>query len=136
MVAFASFAGLAAALLPIVLVLAGPIRSSSLTGLFGTSFGIPGRAYEFDYIIVGGNAGLAVAGRLAENADLSVAVIEAGTFCEISNGNLSEVPAYDIMYAGKDKSDWQPGGDWGFVTTPQTVLRLPLSLILVAQPIS
>lgn len=89
---------------------------------FGTSFGIPGVATEYDYIIVGGGcAGLTIAGRLAENASVSVAVIEAGSFYEISNGNLSQIPASDIEYIGKARNDWQPGIDWGFITAPQRV---------------
>lgn len=91
----------------------------------GTSFGIPGVPTEFDYIVVGGGcAGLTIAGRLAENSSISVAVIEAGSFYQISNGNLSEVPATDIEYIGKARTDWQPAIDWGFITTPQRVSDL------------
>ena len=50
-----------------------------------------------------------------------VAVIEAGGFYEISNGNISQVPAGDGTYAGTVKDDWQPLVDWGYVTTPQGV---------------
>lgn len=86
----------------------------------GSSFGIPGRNYTFDYLVIGGGqAGLTIAARLAENASLLIGVVEAGTFSYLTNGNLSEVPATDITYAGKDVDDWHPGIDWGFVTTPQ-----------------
>lgn len=89
----------------------------------GSSFGIPGRNYTFDYLVIGGGqAGLTIAARLAENASLLIGVVEAGTFSYLTNGNLSEVPATDITYAGKDVDDWHPGIDWGFVTTPQEVL--------------
>jgi choline dehydrogenase len=90
--------------------------------LLGSSFGIPGDNATFDYIVVGGgNAGLAIAARLAEKRSVNVAVIEAGSFYEISNGNLSEVPAYDGVFDSKGKNDWQPLVDWGFMTTPQEV---------------
>ena len=90
--------------------------------LLGTSFGIPGDNATYEYIIVGGGtAGLTLATRLAEQQSGQVAVIEAGSFYEISNGNQSQIPASDGRYAGKDKNDWQPLVDWGYVTTPQAV---------------
>lgn len=92
--------------------------------LLGSSFGIPGDNATFDYIVVGGgNAGLAIAARLAERQDIRVAVIEAGSFYEIGNGNLSQVPALDTAFTGKGVNDWQPLTDWGYITTPQTVSR-------------
>lgn len=115
----------AAALFSASFVKAAPTlpTDSSITGLLGTHFGIPGQDYEFDYVVVGGgNAGLAVAARLAENPSLSVGVIEAGSFYELSNGNLSEIPAFGNWFAGKNVDNWQPGVDWGFVTEPQTAL--------------
>ncbi|GAW17173.1 hypothetical protein ANO14919_066250 [Xylariales sp. No.14919] len=119
---------LTAAALPGLLVQAAPrpsppLRDSSITGLLGTSFGIPGQDYEFDYVVVGGGTtGLAVASRLAEKNSLTVGVIEAGSFYELSNGNLSEVPAYGNWFAGKDQDNWQPIIDWGFITEPQEAL--------------
>ncbi|EKG22127.1 Glucose-methanol-choline oxidoreductase [Macrophomina phaseolina MS6] len=72
------------------------------------------------YIIIGGGtAGLTIATRLSSTRNLSFAVVEAGSFYEISNGNLSEVPAYAPWFTGTDLHDWQPGIDWGFKTTPQ-----------------
>ncbi|EED13644.1 choline dehydrogenase, putative [Talaromyces stipitatus ATCC 10500] len=86
----------------------------------GSSFGIPGRNATYDYIVVGGgNAGLTVATRLAEQQSGSVAVVEAGTFYEISNGNLSQVPGLDDNYISKRPDDWHPLIDWGYVTSPQ-----------------
>ncbi|KAI9042663.1 GMC family oxidoreductase [Aspergillus affinis] len=89
-------------------------------GLLGSSFGVPGNNATFDYIIVGGGtAGLTLATRLVEQQKGSVAVIEAGGFYEIDNGNISQVPAFDGTYTGRSKTDWQPLIDWGYVTTPQ-----------------
>ncbi|KAI4252543.1 MAG: hypothetical protein LQ352_004237 [Teloschistes flavicans] len=88
--------------------------------LLGTSFGIPGSNETYEYVVVGGGtAGLTLATRLAEQQSGRVAVIEAGGFYEIGNGNLSQVPASDGVYAGTAKDDWQPLVDWGYVTTPQ-----------------
>ncbi|RAK94979.1 GMC family oxidoreductase [Aspergillus ibericus CBS 121593] len=86
----------------------------------GTSFGVAGRNATFDYIVVGGGtAGLTLATRLAEQQTGSVAVIEAGGFYEIDNGNLSQVPASAGQFTGRSPTDWQPLIDWGTVTTPQ-----------------
>lgn len=89
--------------------------------LVSSFFGVPGRNATFDYVIAGGGtAGLALATRLAE-ADLSVAVVEAGGFYETDNSNYSVVPGYATFYTGSDPSDFQPGVDWGISTTPQSV---------------
>ena len=94
-----------------------------------SSFGIPGRNYTFDYLIIGGGqAGLTIAARLAANSSLRIGVVEAGTFSDLTNGNLSQVPATAAFYVAKDVDDWHPGIDWGFVTTPQQVT----SLLMVA----
>lgn len=90
--------------------------------LFGSYFGLPLTNATFDYIIVGGGlAGLTVANRLAENKSLSIAVVEPGSFYEISNGNLSQIPLYSEQYVSKDPSDVQPLIDWELLTTPQPV---------------
>lgn len=100
-------------------VLNTDIRARSL---LGSSFGVPGNNATYEYVIVGGGtAGLTLATRLAEQQAGSVAVIEAGSFYEIGNGNISQVPAGDGTYAGKAKDDWQPLVDWGYITTPQAV---------------
>ncbi|PYI06947.1 alcohol oxidase [Aspergillus sclerotiicarbonarius CBS 121057] len=86
----------------------------------GSSFGVPGKNATFDYIVVGGGtAGLTLATRLAEQQAGSVAVVEAGGFYEIDNGNLSQVPASTNQFTGRSPTDWQPLIDWGTITTPQ-----------------
>jgi choline dehydrogenase len=77
-------------------------------------------------VVGAGCAGAVIATRLAATG-ASVALIEAGTFYEISNGNQTQVPATAFNYMGKDTNDWQPGIDWGFVTTPQEVCSTPQS---------
>lgn len=90
--------------------------------LLGSSFGIPGDDATFDYVVVGGGtAGLTLATRLVEQKAGSVAVVEAGTFYELTNGNLSQVPAEDTAFSFKSSKDWQPMVDWGYMTTPQAV---------------
>lgn len=90
--------------------------------LLGSSFGVPGDDVTYDYVIVGGgNAGLTVAARLVEQNAGTVGIIEAGSFYEISNGNLSQVPATDGFFAGKSLKDSQPLIDWNYATTPQKV---------------
>lgn len=96
-------------------------RNEYARRMLGSSFGIP-KNQTFDYLVIGGGtAGLTIATRLAEQGVGSVAVIEAGGFYELNNGNLSQIPAQDAFYVGTDLDDWQPGIDWGFHTTPQAV---------------
>lgn len=66
--------------------------------LLANNFGRLAQDASFDYVVVGGGTGgLAIAYRLAE-ANHSVAVIEAGGFYEVENGNTSVVPAYNQDY--------------------------------------
>lgn len=86
---------------------------------YGTFSGVPGLNATYDYVIVeGGTAGLTVASRLAENSSLSVAVVETGTFSEISNSNNSQVPAYSLkgIRGGEYVSPWV---DWELDTVEQ-----------------
>ena len=64
--------------------------------LLGNSFGNPGVNATYDYVIVGaGLAGSLTASRIADALpNMTVAVVEAGSFYEISNGNYSQ------MYVG------------------------------------
>ena len=76
----------------------------------------------FDYVIVGGGtAGLTIAARLSEQANVSVAVIEAGGNYELDHGNLSTVPAYWSQGAGTAVPHPDLNVYWGFKTVPQTV---------------
>lgn len=105
-------------------LLAVILAKSVQARLLGSSFGTPGLNSTFDYVVIGGGtAGLAIATRLVEQNAGSVAVVEAGTFYEISNGNASQVPGPGVNYAGKSQLDWQPLIDWGYMTTPQAVSR-------------
>ncbi|KAK3385186.1 hypothetical protein B0H63DRAFT_414270 [Podospora didyma] len=61
-----------------------------------SAYAIPGFNATYDYLVVGGGTtGLALASRLAESA--SVAIIEAGGFYELDNGNQSIVPYYSLL---------------------------------------
>lgn len=94
----------------------------SIGNVLGSAFGEPGTNATFDYIIVGGGtAGLTIATRLASDPTISVAVIEAGGFYEVDNGNRSTVPGYANFYTGSDPKNYQPLVDWGFTTVPQSV---------------
>lgn len=102
----------------------------SVGNVLGTAFGAPGTNATFDYVVVGGGtAGLTIATRLASDPAISVAVIEAGGFYEIDNGNRSTVPGYATYYTGSDPNNYQPLVDWGFTTVPQTVRVLNASTI-------
>ena len=72
-------------------------------------------------VIGGGTSGLTVAKRLAEDPSVSVAVVEAGGFYELDNGNLSQIPAFCTRYSSDAVTDIQPLVDWGFITQPQPV---------------
>lgn len=74
----------------------------------------------FDYVIVGGGtAGLTMANRLSADPDVSVAVIEAGSFYQLTNPIIGQTPVGDALFAGADPSDTNPFVDWNFVTEPQ-----------------
>ncbi|KAI4229109.1 MAG: hypothetical protein L6R40_008082 [Gallowayella cf. fulva] len=91
----------------------------------GTSFGVLGSSSKFDYVIIGGGvAGLTVAQRLSEDPKVSVAVIEAGGFYELDNGNVSQIPAfYARNFNQTDAPETiQPLIDWAYLTEPQVGL--------------
>ncbi|KAI4723985.1 putative choline dehydrogenase [Aureobasidium sp. EXF-10728] len=97
--------------------------------LLGSRFGVPGCLLglnaSYDYVVVGGGtAGLTVATRLAQNGSYSVAVIEAGSFYELDDGNFSQIPYYESESASAlpDLSTVNSLIDWRFLTTPQSAL--------------
>lgn len=61
--------------------------------LLGNSFGDPGLNGTYDYVIVGaGLPGSIMASRIAKALpNMTVAVVEADSFYEISNGNYSQM---------------------------------------------
>ncbi|KAJ6092589.1 alcohol oxidase [Penicillium sp. IBT 16267x] len=88
----------------------------------GSSFGYPSNA-TYDYVVVGaGNAGAVLSYRLAE-AGYSVALVEAGSFYEYTNGNLTQIPGDDVFWCGKSPFDTNSLVDWDFVTAPQQGLN-------------
>ncbi|THY78023.1 alcohol oxidase [Aureobasidium pullulans] len=120
MVAF-SFAALP--LVASTLASAAPVFTQVLSNgrLTGSSFGLPGANATYDYVIVGGGlAGSVIATRPSEQLpNQTIAVIEAGSFAELSNTNWSQIPYYSEQFAGADVDDWQPLIDWGLATLPQ-----------------
>lgn len=94
------------------------VPNGSPRRLLGNSFGGPGNQ-TYDYVVVGGGtAGLTLAVRLAEDGH-TVAVVEAGSFYEISNSNYSQVPLESMEFTQKNASLDSPQVDWGFQTVPQ-----------------
>lgn len=73
-------------------------------------------------VVGGGTAGITIASRLAENSYLSVAIIEAGGFYEVDNGNYSVLPGLYFaspFYPATETFPQQPLVDWGLVSTSQ-----------------
>ncbi|KAF2966205.1 hypothetical protein GQX73_g7375 [Xylaria multiplex] len=104
----------------LAVALAAVAHASPAGRLLGSSFGLPGSDATYDYVIVGGGtAGLTLASRLVEQKAGSVAVVEAGSFYEVGQGNISQIPADTVFYTGKSENDTQPRTDWGYITTPQ-----------------
>jgi choline dehydrogenase len=94
---------------------ASPNNRSFSKDILGSSFGTPVNS-SYDYVIVGGgNAGLVLANRLSVG-NHTVAVIEAGSFYEIDNGNVSQIPRY--VWSGV-VGDVNPLVDWEFETEPE-----------------
>ncbi|GKT52256.1 dehydrogenase patE [Colletotrichum spaethianum] len=86
----------------------------------GSSAGELGKDAIFDYVIIGGGtAGLVMANRLSAKGDVTVAVIEAGTFYQITNPVIGNTPAGDTLFAGSSPLDTNPLVDWNFVTQAQ-----------------
>ncbi|RDL41345.1 uncharacterized protein BP5553_01324 [Venustampulla echinocandica] len=94
----------------------------SITGFntIGDHFGYPAfQDTTYDYVIVGGGtAGLAMAARLSQGGAGTVAVIEAGGFYELDNGNLSTVPGTSAYFIGTAPLVKNPLIDWQYQTEP------------------
>jgi choline dehydrogenase len=106
-------------------IVALAVKTALATGLYSNSFGVPGVNATYDYVVIGGGtAGLTLAARLAQDSDVTVAVIEAGGFYQQDNGNGSVIPGLcTTQFVGSDPDDTQPLIDWGFVTTPQAGIQ-------------
>lgn len=88
--------------------------------LTGNSFGIPFTNETYDYVIIGGGlAGSVIASRLTEHSNATVAIVEAGNFYELSNGNYSQIPYFSEQWVGSELGPFNPLIDWGLDTTPQ-----------------
>ncbi|KAI0023222.1 choline dehydrogenase [Xylariomycetidae sp. FL0641] len=75
---------------------------------------------SYDFLVVGGGtAGLTIAARLSECRHFSVAVIEAGSYYQITSPLVSSTPACAVSFTGSSPSDVNPTVDWGFVTSAQ-----------------
>lgn len=99
------------------------LESLNALHLLGSHFGIPGNA-TFDYVIVGGGtAGLALAQRLASESTYSVAIIEAGGFYELENGNMSSIAPLAVDGVGNDPLTFNPAIDWGQRSEPEPYLE-------------
>ncbi|MFD0448811.1 GMC family oxidoreductase [Streptomyces indonesiensis] len=71
-----------------------------------------GTAETYDYVVVGSSAGCALAARLSEDPDVTVALIEAGP---PATGRLFEIPA---LFSQQLKTAY----DWDFATEPEAQL--------------
>lgn len=91
--------------------------------LLGSHFGVPDIELTYDYVVVGGGtAGLVVARRLAANSSLTVAVVEAGGFYELDNGNFSEIPAFASQFTREYKVDAADAHLFAFLPFPSSAL--------------
>lgn len=96
--------------------------NGGITDIYGNSFGVPGLNLTYDYVVIGGGtAGNTIAARLAEDpANYTIAVIEAGSFYEILNGNRTQVPGYSYQSALSSDSHPVSMTEWdGLTTLPQ-----------------
>lgn len=56
--------------------------------------------------------------RLAE-AGFKVAIIESGTFFELSKPGFSTIPGLDVLFVGSGEHEAISAADWKFETAPQ-----------------
>ncbi|KAK4182775.1 putative GMC oxidoreductase [Podospora australis] len=78
-----------------------------------------GTSKEYDYVVVGaGTAGTTLAVRLAQSG-ARVAVVEAGSYYDLTNPIISSTPGLDVLLIGSDISNSNPLVDWMFVAKNQ-----------------
>ncbi|KAJ7054069.1 alcohol oxidase [Mycena amicta] len=98
---------------------------TAANGLFITADPQIAATKTFDYVVVGGGtAGLTVASRLAEDADLTILVIEAGT--DQRNNTAVNEPSQWLSLVGSPLS-------WNYTTTPQAggrIISIDAGLVL------
>jgi len=71
-----------------------------------------------DYIVIGGGtSGLTIASRLAEDPQVTVAVIEAGINYQVAAPFIPTIPGADATFVGT--KEYLPCIDWGFFTEPE-----------------
>jgi len=95
--------------------------------LLGNSFGNPGINATYDYVVVGaGLAGALTASRIADALpNMTVAVIEAGSFYEISNGNYSQIPYYSTKVVRHETKRFITELPKAGMSRSQTSLEIP-----------
>ncbi|KAF2231595.1 GMC oxidoreductase [Viridothelium virens] len=97
-----------------------PYSKRQLSGILAGLQGAVGQNASFDYVVVGGGTGgLAIAKRLAEDPQTTVAVIEAGSLYEVTSPLIASTPGGDVLFCGSDAQDNNPLIDWSFFTQPQ-----------------
>lgn len=85
----------------------------------GAFLGLKGLSATFDYVVLGaGTAGTALAVRLAE-AGARVALVEAGSYYDLTSPIVSRTPGLDVLIVGSDLSNVNPLVDWNFVARNQ-----------------
>jgi hypothetical protein len=93
-----------------------------VTGDLGAIAADLGVEATYDYVVIGGGtAGNTIGVRLAE-AGHSVAIIEAGTYYEITKPILSTAPGGDLLLVGSETPHLERidlPADWTFYTQPQ-----------------
>jgi len=84
--------------------IATPIKEGKrqVNGLLSSLASLVGDQQTFDYVVLGGGtAGLTIAKRLAEDPEITVAVIEAGTLYQLVAPVTQETPALCVVGVGK-----------------------------------
>lgn len=123
-------------MLPSPLAIAAVVAAFGIPLVSAGSYAAPYIPATYDYIVVGGGtSGLALASRLAANATVSVAVVEAGGLYQVDDA-LLDIPGFGALQAtGSDKTDLNALIDWDFVTEPMQVrleiFLCPLSFSLI-----